>query len=225
MKTRSLAPDLEVRPSAAAGLVDSVATIQVMARNGVPGRQMRPALESLMTLALDSEQRLSEQAARIRQLESLSLLDELTGFANRKGVEAELSRTLARAERSGEQGLLVLCDLDRFAAVNRTYGRAGGDAVLRTMAAILGRSVRGNDIVGRVGADAFAIVMTNAAAQEAARRMERLRRSLSGLMVQWEGLRIPISASVGYAAYGPNSEAKTLMAMAEKALDKMREAA
>src|SRR3546814_2472994 len=57
---------------------------------------------------------------RSRYLESLSVTDEMTGLLNRRGFGLELSRALARARRQNESGLLVMCDLDNFKAINDT---------------------------------------------------------------------------------------------------------
>lgn len=222
MKTKSPVPEPEIRPGPSGSLLDTVAYLQVLARSGACGDAVTPVIDSLMTAALATEQKLGEQRERIRQLESLSVFDEVTRLLNRRGFEAELARTLARSKRTQEQGLLVICDLDRFGAVNDAYGREGGDAVLKTVGAVLSKWVRSSDAVARLERDEFGLLLVNAAAQDGAKRMERLRRGLSGLLVQVEQARIPVSASLGYAAYGPNSDARTLMAMAEKALARVK---
>src|SRR3546814_4011170 len=75
-------------------------------------------LDALLTAAAEAEQTLALQRARIRYLESLSVTDEMTGLLNRRGFGLELSRALARARRQNESGLLVMCDLDNFKAIN-----------------------------------------------------------------------------------------------------------
>lgn len=117
-------------------------------------------LENLLTAAASAEQQLAEQQARIRQLESLSVTDELTKVLNRRGFGIELERALARAERRGETGLLLLCDLDHFKAINDTYGHPAGDEVLCELAQLLRSRTRHNDHVARLGGDEFAILIT-----------------------------------------------------------------
>src|SRR3546814_19486078 len=100
---------------------------------------MLPLLDALRTAAAEAEQTLALQRARIRYLESLSVTDEMTGLLNRRGFGLELSRALARARRQNESGLLVMCDLDNFKAINDTYGHPAGDALLRAVGQALKR--------------------------------------------------------------------------------------
>src|SRR3546814_4310772 len=83
---------------------------------------------------------------RSRSLESLSVTDEMTGLLNRRGFGLELSRALARARRQNESGLLVMCDLDNFKAINDTYGHPAGDAILRAVGKALKRNTRESEI-------------------------------------------------------------------------------
>src|SRR3546814_19337035 len=99
-------------------------------------------LDALLTAAAEAEQTLALQRARIRYLESLSVTDEMTGLLNRRGFGLELSRALARARRQNESGLLVLCDLDNFKAINDTYGHPAGAAILRAVRKALQRTTR-----------------------------------------------------------------------------------
>src|SRR3546814_1418393 len=81
----------------------------------------------------------------------------MTGLLNRRGFGLELSRALARARRQNESGLLVMCDLDNFKAINDTYGHPAGDAILRAVGKALKRNTRESDYVARVGGDEFAV--------------------------------------------------------------------
>jgi GGDEF domain-containing protein len=129
-----------------------------------PGRRL---IEDLLEAAANAEQRIAEQRARIRYLENLSITDELTGVLNRRGFKLELERALARAERRGETGVLLLGDLNRFKAINDSLGHLAGDSVLRAVAHELRRSTRRSDYVARIGGDEFAVLMTDAHREEA----------------------------------------------------------
>lgn len=85
--------------------------------------------------------------------------DPLTGIANRATVleEAAVALDAAGAERDGVGLLLV--SLDHFRAVNDRYGHGTGDAVLRTLARRLRRTVRPTDLVGRVGGDELCVLV------------------------------------------------------------------
>ncbi len=122
--------------------------------------QMRPALlDQTLDAAEEVESFLAEQSARIQYLENLTLTDELTGLRNRRGFNEHLRRTLASAQRYGDQGVLVFCDLDNFKVVNDSFGHHVGDYVLRQPAKVLEKEVRESDLVARLGGDEFAVLM------------------------------------------------------------------
>lgn len=83
--------------------------------------------------------------------------DALTGLANRLQFDAVLEA--AAAALPARPFAVIACDLDRFKAVNDTYGHAGGDTVIRTVAARLSEAVGATGLVCRVGGDEFVIVM------------------------------------------------------------------
>jgi diguanylate cyclase (GGDEF)-like protein len=169
-------------------------------------------------VAADAEQRIAEQQRRIRYLEGLSITDELTGLLNRRGFNLEMERALARAERSGECGLLLLCDLNHFKAVNDTYGHLAGDAVLYAVAKLLRRHTRRSDYAGRLGGDEFAILMTDTNPRQAQERVEKLVGWVNQLQVAWENISIPVSMAYGVENYGRNSDPECLYALADRAL-------
>jgi len=223
LKTSELLDTLEKPIGEAQSLVQAVTRLRSVAQAGACSPVILPVVETVMAAALAAEETIRQQAERIDQLESLSVTDELTGLFNRRGFEAELRRTLARAERNGECGLLVMCDLDRFKPINDTYGHRAGDIVLQRFGAVLAAAVRRGDIVGRLGGDEFGLILGDAAPEAVSGRVAPLRARLSGLFVEHQGIRIPVSASLGYAAYGPNSDAETLWILADKALYRDKE--
>jgi len=77
-----------------------------------------------------AEERVAALQARIEYLEGLSVTDELTGLLNRRGFLAQLDRALASSRRGGPHGVLMICDLDGFKAVNDGYGHLIGDEAL-----------------------------------------------------------------------------------------------
>jgi diguanylate cyclase (GGDEF)-like protein len=117
----------------------------------------------------------------------------------------------------------VLCDLDRFKAINDTYGHPAGDAVLRGIADVLRNSVRDSDVVARLGGDEFGMILIDADPTGATQRMGPLRTILDGFLIVHDDHYIPVSGSLGYAAYGPNSDAPTVTALADKALYRSKE--
>ncbi|HMA15593.1 MAG: GGDEF domain-containing protein [Bacteroidota bacterium] len=175
-------------------------------------------LDDLLAAAAEAEQTLALQRARIRYLESLSVTDEMTGLLNRRGFELELSRALARARRQNESGLLVMCDLNGFKAINDTYGHPAGDAILRAVGKALKRNTRESDYVARVGGDEFAIIMTQASLPQSERLTEKLSGIVNGMAVPWDNVTLTVSAGFGIATYNRLSQPDTLLFLVDQDL-------
>ncbi|MGD1878980.1 MAG: GGDEF domain-containing protein [Kiloniellaceae bacterium] len=184
---------------------------------GAPGMQL---LDDLLTAAAEAAQTLALQRARIRYLESLSVTDELTGLLNRRGFELELSRALSRARRTNETGLLMMCDLNHFKAINDTYGHPAGDARLRAVGKLLKRNTRESDYVARVGGDEFAVIMTHTLLPQSEQLAAKLSSLINGLTVPWQSTRLPVSAGFGVATYNNLSQADTLLFLVDQNLYK-----
>lgn len=99
--------------------------------------------------------RLEASEAKNRQL---ALRDALTGLANRLHFTQSLDAAVARLPHL--PFAVLACDLDRFKAVNDTFGHAGGDTVIRTVADRLAQAVGSAGLVGRTGGDEFVILLT-----------------------------------------------------------------
>ena len=99
--------------------------------------------------------RLEASEAKNRQL---ALRDALTGLANRLHFDQSLDAAVARLPHL--PFAVLACDLDRFKAVNDTFGHAGGDTVIRTIADRLAQAVGTEGLVGRTGGDEFVILLT-----------------------------------------------------------------
>ncbi|MEX2628862.1 MAG: GGDEF domain-containing protein [Tistlia sp.] len=189
---------------------------QRMADQAAPAA--REAAEELLAAAEEAERALVERSRRIRQLENLSITDELTGLLNRRGFQEMLRRALADGERHGEEGLLLLCDLDHFKATNDSYGHLAGDSVLGAVAELLRRTTRRNDAVARLGGDEFAVLMPKTPVERAERLAAKLSAAVNGLFVPWGRKQIPVAASFGWESYGPNSRPDRLFFLADRKL-------
>jgi diguanylate cyclase (GGDEF)-like protein len=127
--------------------------------------------------------------------------DVLTGLANRALFEERLHAAVALARRGA--GFAVLClDLDRFKAVNDTYGHPVGDSLLRAVADRLCAAVRDTDTVARLGGDEFAVILFGTAeAAIAASLASRIVESISRTF-ELDGHQLHVGTSVGIALAG-----------------------
>jgi diguanylate cyclase (GGDEF)-like protein/PAS domain S-box-containing protein len=136
---------------------------------------------------------------RTRELHHRADHDALTNLLNRAAFERRLHEAFALVQRGDYPCTLIAVDLDKFKAVNDSAGHAAGDAVLRHVAAVLRRSVRPSDVVGRVGGDEFALLLTDCNPLRSEEVASRLRDLLNPLLTNWEGATHATGASLGLA--------------------------
>jgi two-component system chemotaxis response regulator CheY len=109
----------------------------------------------------DLHRRLSAQQTELEALNealfSQARTDPLTGLANRLSLTEDLPRLAHRVER-GETFCAIMCDIDHFKRFNDHYGHAGGDAVLRKVAATLKTGLRLGDRAYRFGGEEFLVI-------------------------------------------------------------------
>ncbi len=159
----------------------------------------------------------SERYAAQQQLEKLALRDGLTGLANRALLMDRLSTALERLDRRGGAVAVFLLDLDRFKAINDTYGHACGDAVIVEAARRLVRASRSGDTVARLGGDELILVAEVSDRSEAellgGRLLKELRRAYA------EPVGSMVSASIGLAlAQDCRTDPDSLLQQADVAL-------
>jgi diguanylate cyclase (GGDEF)-like protein len=172
--------------------------------------------EVITRARLEQEQR--RTGVLLAQLERLSHEDPLTGLANRRRWDAELSTVCSLARQDDGDVAVLLIDIDRFKTVNDRHGHGGGDAALRDVAALLRARVRPADLVARLGGDELAVLVPGADLHRAVQLAEALRVEVSGLQPQGFGPG-ELSLSIGVAAV-PGAEAypMELMSRADEQL-------
>ncbi len=102
---------------------------------------------------------ISERKRAEEQIRYLSRYDSITGLPNRALFEEHLDLALGRARRTGDAVAVLYIDLDRFHLVNESLGRAAGDELLRQAASRLREVARTMDLVARLGADEFLMML------------------------------------------------------------------
>lgn len=154
-----------------------------------------------------------ERKAYEIELRRLGDTDALTGLANRRALEHYFVRCAATAERSDAAILVAVVDVDSFKSVNDAHGHAVGDECLRSVAAVLGDTVRASDLVARVGGDEFVVCAPGVPPSSIDVLAERLEAvSATPIPVQAATVR----CSVGIAVGDGSNALDTLLAAADK---------
>ncbi|MBQ0960763.1 GGDEF domain-containing protein [Ideonella sp. 4Y11] len=140
--------------------------------------------------------------SRRRALSDLALRDDLTGQPNRRAVTRYAMAQFAQAQKQGTPLTLALIDIDHFKRVNDLRGHAGGDAVLRALAAASQAVLRTEDMLGRWGGEEWLLVLPRLQVDELPAVFARLRKQFA--LTPAEGIEGPhgVSFSMGGAEVG-----------------------
>src|ERR1051325_4675907 len=177
----------------ARGHADGVAGWQrAGVRRGATCRRNANALPyvAVVSVAMAGLQRLRRSQA---ELAKLVIQDQLTNVLNARAFADRLAQELDRNRRYPHPLSLLYMDLDNFKVINDTHGHQTGDAVLRLVADAMRGSVRQADVVGRLGADEFAVLLPETDAQLADAAAKRL---VAGLRNVFKGTP-SVTASIG----------------------------
>ncbi|MEO7431840.1 MAG: diguanylate cyclase [Dokdonella sp.] len=152
-------------------------------------------------------ERTRELAEANRLLEHASLTDPLTGLWNRRylGIELppECDRAIRRVVRKEPAADLIflLADVDHFKHINDAYSHAAGDAVLVELARRIRALLRTGDIAVRWGGEEFLVVLRDAERANAQALAQRLQQAVGAAPFSVQGTDIPVTCSIGWAAF------------------------
>lgn len=157
------------------------------------------------------------------KLRKLSVIDGLTGIANRRNFDDELARAWRRGQRESSSLALIIADVDYFKSFNDRYGHLAGDDCLWRVAQVLAQSVkRPFDLVARYGGEEFAVLLPDTRGTGAEQLAEEMRKAVDSLDIgnihAQDVRRVTISAGVAAVIPQPGSEPAGLIAVADGCL-------
>lgn len=171
-----------------------------------------------------AEARVKQLEAELDQVSELVYQDYLTGTLNRRGMEDAFEREFARAERHGLPLSIALLDVDHFKRLNDTYGHEAGDQALVHLAQTVKDILRPTDVVARYGGEEFVIILPDTTAEDAVKIMTRLQRELTKRFFLHDNQRILITFSAGVAQREGRESAESMIARADEALYRAKQA-
>jgi len=149
----------------------------------------------------------------------LATTDGLTGLANRRHFMGRGDAELGRARRTGQPVSCIMFDVDHFKKFNDAYGHDAGDAVLKALARTARETLRGIDVLGRLGGEEFAALLPETGLEAALQVAERLRVAVAGMGLVHGGTPLAVTISLGVAqAAGPEETLEALLKRADQAM-------
>lgn len=155
------------------------------------------------------------------RLKTLSLTDSLTGIANRVSLFDFLSREINKSVRYGFDLSLILFDIDHFKQINDSYGHAEGDRVLVKTVEAVRSEIRSSDFLARLGGEEFVVILSHCPVEAAITAAEKIRRAVAQAKVYESS---PVTISVGVASLQKEERADSLIARADQAMYRAKEA-
>jgi two-component system, cell cycle response regulator len=177
----------------------------------VDGQQQAPpafddkALKLRVDAALQARTLQDALMTENARLSAERLHDPLTGLFNRRYIMIRVEEEVFRSSRRGHPLSCLLMDIDGFESINETWGHPIGDAVLREMAHLITRTMRGSDVSCRYRDDQFLVLLTDTDASGAQIAANRLRDAITGhnFFNPMAPEPIKLTASVGVAYWHP----------------------
>ncbi|MGQ0546477.1 MAG: EAL domain-containing protein [Betaproteobacteria bacterium] len=165
-----------------------------------------------------------ELMAKQDRIAFLALYDPLTELPNRTLFHERLTQAIEAGRRSGASLALALIDIERFKAINDTFGRQAGDSVLKAVAGRLREAAGDIDRVARLGSDAFALVFLAISSAEEVRRRLQAGSHLFAAPLPVGEREVRLAAKVGIAVHPDDgADADALLRNAEAALKRAKE--
>ncbi len=172
-------------------------------------------IEGLLGLAAPALHNALRFYALTQQLER----DPLTGLGNRRALTLQGGQWLADSIRHKQPLSMLVMDLDRFKAVNDTYGHPVGDRLLCSLADSLRAVTRTADLCVRMGGDEFVVLLPGTGLADALECAERIRQAVAKLaLIATSGDPVRTSVSIGVATHRHGMDLDHLYHQADDAL-------
>lgn len=135
------------------------------------------------------------------KLERLANFDELTGHLNKSRLRDALEHALAYMARYSVPGGFLVVGVDKLAWINNTFGHEAGDKVLIAVGQALDSCLRSCDVIGRIGADRFGVILGRCTEEQMTRATERILQAVRESPILADGDSIHVTVSIGGLAF------------------------
>lgn len=149
---------------------------------------------------------ITETRYLINELERQGSIDALTGLYSRRQFDRYLEQAMLSAKVGGNPHVLCFIDLDQFKVVNDSCGHLAGDELLRQIANLLKKQIRGSDILARLGGDEFGLILDSCSIIEAESVCNKILAALGQHRFNWANEMFSLGASIGLLTIDDSSE-------------------
>ncbi len=161
---------------------------------------------------------------KLKDYRTAAYQDGLTKIPNRLAYDDRLKEEFARWKRFDHPVSLLVWDIDKFKAINDTYGHQEGDKILRSVAAMLQDHIRETDFLARYGGEEFVIILPGAQMRYAKKVAEKLRKLIETMPLVIDKKTIHITMSCGISEFREGDSPNHVFSRADKALYSAKEA-
>lgn len=196
-------------------------------------RWFKRTIQSLQGKIEAQRETIEQLEIRIKELEKLSTIDELTGLLNRRGFDPELCNRIAdlnclnRNERVGfdhkVSDVLLYIDLESFKAINDQAGHVIGDQILYEVSDAISTALRRKDVIARYGGDEFVALVQVHNQYHLDDIVDRVRSAVEDVFVFENERKWQVGASVGVKILEPGDTLKSVLAEADSRMYKDKE--
>ncbi|PMQ12199.1 Response regulator PleD [Pseudomonas sp. AD21] len=153
-----------------------------------------------------------------------ALIDPLTGLPNRAAWSERLEHEIKQWQQHGNTLSLAMLDLDHFKRINDNYGHLAGDKVLKIIATVLRKRLRGADFIARFGGEEFVLLLPATPPAVGAKLLETLRAAIEACPFHFKGERVTITISMGLASFRAGEHSDLVLKRADQALYRAKNA-
>lgn len=153
-----------------------------------------------------------------------ALVDPLTGLPNRAAWGERLEHEIKQWQQHGNTLSLAMLDLDHFKRINDNYGHLAGDKVLKIIATVLRKRLRGSDFIARFGGEEFVLLLPATTPAVGAKLLETLRAAIEACPFHFKGERVTITISMGLASFKTGEHSDLVLKRADQALYRAKNA-
>ena len=187
-------------------------------------QEVAARLQGLAARVASMEQEAQGYREHLEEQRQKALVDPLTGLPNRAAWSECLEHEVGQWQQHGNTLLLAMLDLDHFKHINDNYGHLAGDKVLKIIATVLRKRLRGTDFIARFGGEEFVLLMPATALVAGVKLLESLRAAIEACPFHFKGEPVTITASIGVSAFKAGEHSDLVLKRADQALYRAKNA-